>query len=732
VNFTERLALACARRPWRTVGVWFAAIVLSVGAVGALLGDRLTTEFQVTNNPDSLIADRLIHERFPGRDQVDEVVVVRSETLTVRDDAFKAQVQSLHEEFSKAGASTRSFVTGERTLVSEDGKAAALLVRLGLDASNAIEGVVGAVQAADANEAFATTITGKWTLDRDFNKLSQQDLKKGELQFGLPAAMVILLLAFGAVVAASIPLLLAIVSIIVALGLTAVVAQGFELSVFIVNMLVAMGLALGIDYAFFTVSRFREERAAGKEKLQAIAATGATANRAVMFSGSAFVIAMLGLLLVQSTIMRSLAAGAILVGVVSVVAALTLLPAVLSLLGDRVNKLRLPIVGRSIAGQEATEGRLWGAVIRRVLARPGLSLGIAVVVLLALTAPAVTMHIGSAGTSTLPDSLLSKQGAIAVEQSFPQASTDPAQVVIDGNLDDPAVTAAISRLQAAVAADADFGPATLTRNAKGDLAILSVPVGSDALTDRAVEAVKRLRADLIPAAFTDAATRVLVGGTTAINVDYFAVMSSWLPIVLLIVLALSFGLLTVAFRSVVVPATAVLMNLLSVGAAYGLLVLVFQHGYGAGIFGFQQVEAVEAWIPLFLFAVLFGLSMDYQVFLLSRIRERYSQTGDTRDAVTFGVTSTARIITGAALIIVAVFGGFAAGELVMFQQMGFGVAVALLLDATVVRSVIVPAAMALLGERNWYLPSWLEWLPHVEVEGHGAETPEAPAASQPS
>jgi putative drug exporter of the RND superfamily len=729
---TEKLARASAAHPWRTIGIWIGGVVLAAAAVALLLGNGLTTDARVTNNPESERADALVQTRLQNRERVDEVVVVRSEHLSVRDAAFRAEVQALHDAFAKAGASTRSYLTGERTLVSEDGRAAALLVRIGLDGTKAIERVVEAVTAADAKEGLAVTVTGTYTLDRDFNRLSQKDLKEGELMFGLPAAMIVLVLVFAALVAASLPLLLALVSIVVALGATALVAQAFELSVFVINMLTAMGLALGIDYALFVVSRFREERAAGKEKLDAIAATGATASRAVLFSGSAFVIAMGGLLLVQSTIMRSLAAGAILVGIVSVVAALTLLPAVLSLIGDGVNRLRVPVLGRNLARQDATEGRVWTWVVRRVLARPAVSLGIAAVVLLAMAAPAVTMHIGAAGTSTLPDGLLAKQGALAVQQSFPQAATDPAQVVIDGSLAAPAVKGAVERLQTALAADGDFGPPTYTENARGDLAVLAVPLAGDPLEGRAVDAVKRLRAEYIPAAFEGSGAQALVTGTTALNVEYFDVMALWLPIVIAVVLALSFALLTVAFRSVVVPATAVAMNLLSVGAAYGLLVLVFQHGVGVNVFGFQQVATIEAWVPLFLFAVLFGLSMDYQVFLLSRIRERYGQTRNTREAVTHGVSSTARIITGAALIIVVVFVGFARGDLVMFQQMGFGVAVALLLDATVVRSVVVPAAMDLLGERNWYLPRWLEWLPHVEVEGHEeAAAPEAPPVVSP-
>ena len=261
------------------------------------------------------------------------------------------------------------------------------------------------------------------------------------------------------------------------------------------------------------------------------------------------------------------------------------------------------------------------------------------------------------------------------------------------------------------------------------------PVAGDADGSEATSAIRHLRADLVPQAFGDLDATVLVGGTTAENVDYFDIVGSWLPIVFAFVLGLSFILLTVAFRSIVIPAVAILLNLLSVGAAYGLLVLVFQKGIGNELFGFQQVDTVEAWVPLFLFSVLFGLSMDYQVFLLSRIKERYTQTGDTAGSVAFGVGSTARLITGAALIIIAVFGGFAAGDLVMFQQMGFGVAVALLVDATIVRCVLVPASMKLLGERNWYLPSWLSWLPDVHVEGHAGlnrQNRTLPAARRPA
>jgi RND superfamily putative drug exporter len=377
--------------------------------------------------------------------------------------------------------------------------------------------------------------------------------------------------------------------------------------------------------------------------------------------------------------------------------------------------LRVPFLGRSSVSGGAQESRFWGAVVKRVLRRPVVSLALAAAFLVVLALPLFSINIGSAGISTLPDDVSSKQGFLALERSFPAAGADPAQIVVE-NPSSPDVEQALARLRASIRQDGDFGAVTAEQSPDGEFLLLEAQVPADPLTERAVDAVKRLRSDYVPEAFSGVNAEVLVTGTTAENIDYFDVMNRWLPIVLAFVLGLSLVLLTVAFRSIVIAATAIVLNLLSVGAAYGLIVAVFQFGWGAGLFGFQQVDIIEAWVPLFLFAVLFGLSMDYQVFLLSRIRERYTRCGDTSEAITFGITSTARIITGAALIIVAVFLGFAAGDMVMFQQMGFGIAVALLIDATIVRSVLVPAAMALLGRWNWYLPPWLDWLPHVEVE----------------
>jgi uncharacterized membrane protein YdfJ with MMPL/SSD domain len=720
VGLTERIARACAAHPGRTFAAWGLALVAAALAIVFLMTE-LTTEATLANNPQSDRAKDLIESSLPPdpRRAVSDLVVVRSERLTVEQPAFRAAVEGVADDLraSEVVPQVHTYYdTRDRALVSDDRHAT--LVPIAILGPDEAGDVIDVVRQADRNLDFAVTVAGNETLDHDFNLVSERDLREGELKLGLPAALIVLLLVFGAVVAGLVPLLMAIFSIFAALGLVAVLSQQFELSIFIVNMLTGMGLALGIDYSLFVISRYREERLAARPPTEAIGAAGATASRAVLFSGSAFVVAMFGMLIVPSSIMRSLAAGAILVGITSVLAALTLLPAILGVLRDRVDRLRIPFLQRS-----SGEGRVWGAIVDRVLRRPALSLGAATLFLVLLALPVFGLKIGTAGVSTMPDDLASKQGFLAIQRDFADQSVDPVQVVA---ADDSAQTKRrLELLRNRLAADGRFGRGEVQ---EGDGAsLLEAPVRGDEVSDEAVAAVRDLRDRIVPNTFAAAPVEVYVGGTTSENIDYFDAVTDPAPYVFAFVLGLTFVLLTVAFRSLAVPLTAIVLNLLSVGAAYGLLVLVFQEGVGAGLFGFQQVDTIEAWVPLFLFSVLFGLSMDYQVFLLSRIRERYDQTRDTREAVRGGVASTARIITGAALIIVAVFAGFARGDLVMFQQMGFGVAVALIIDATIIRSVLMPSLMVLIGERNWYLPNWLDWLPHLEVEGHAAERPTAPA-----
>jgi RND superfamily putative drug exporter len=725
-GITELLARRCAAHPRRTLAVWGGVVVAALVLVASSL-HGLTTDSAVSGTPASAKAGDLYAQGFPtpaARHAVSDVIVVHSGRYTVDDPAYRAFASRLVARVRATGGvvTSTSYLTGKAP-ISRDRHAT--LVQLLIASDGDAKQVVKAVE-EESGGPFTAAITGDHSVANDFNTLSQRDLEHGELAFGLPAALVVLVLVFASVVGGLVPVLMAIVSIIVGLGIVAALSLVFSLSVFIVNMLTGMGLALGIDYSLFVVSRYREERGHGLAKSPAIATAGATASRAVLFSGSTFVIALFGMLIVPTSIMRSLAAGAIIVGIVSVAAALTLLPALLSLLGDRVNALPVPLLGRNLDQADEAEGRVWRRIIERVLRRPALSLALAGGAMLALAVPTLGVHIGQNSVSTLPRDLPSRQGFVALQREFGAENPYPVLVVAQGG--GASTLQRLAAVKRELAADARFGPA-IVRAGRDGIAALTAPVVGDAVGDRAVSAVRHVSKRLVPAAFEGSSARVYVGGETAQAAEYYDAVTHPTPYVLAFVLGLSFVVLTVAFRSIVVAAVSIALNLLSVGAAYGLLTLVFIHGYGASFFGFQHVPIIDAWVPLFLFSVLFALSMDYHVFLMSRIKERYDLTGSTRDAVVSGVASTARIITGAALIIVVVFAGFARGELVMFQQMGFGVAVALLLDATLIRSVVLPSIMSLLGDRVWYLPGWLDWIPHVEVE---RRPPEALRGASPA
>jgi RND superfamily putative drug exporter len=408
---------------------------------------------------------------------------------------------------------------------------------------------------------------------------------------------------------------------------------------------------------------------------------------------------------------------------------LTLLPAMLGLLGDRVNAIKVPFIGRrAIHADHERRGGFWDAVTGAVMKYPVISLLASAALLVLLAVPYLNITTGSAGVSTLPESLRARQGFEILMADFSAGLVSPAEIAIQGDVNGDAVQSALRDLDATLAEHPEFGPGTFTANEDGTVALYSVPVNGDATSNETLDSVRALRSDYVPQAFAGVGAEALVGGESSSAIDYIGTTSDYTPIVIGFVLLLSFVLLTIVFRSIVVPVKAIIMNLLSVGAAYGILVLVFQEGVGNEIFGFQQVDIIEAWVPLWTFSILFGLSMDYHVFLLSRIRERFDKTGDNRESVAFGVRSTAGIITGAALIMAAVFMGVALGELVMFQQMGFGLAVAVLLDATIVRAILVPSTMTLLGRANWYLPRWLEWLPDLR-EREGWEAAEANGAS---
>jgi RND superfamily putative drug exporter len=731
----EALARASSRHPWRTIAVWVVVIV-SMGIVSSqLLGDALNQEFEFTNRPESVRAQEVLDERFEtGGAEDTEFVIVQSETLTVEDPRFEEAVRGLQEDIAALdgeilASPPASFYdvvqqSPEQAagLVSRDQRATLIMVAL-KDTELATIEELRSVAAEARPDGFTVQVAGQGALFADFTEIAEQDLRRGE-SIGIAIALIVLIVVFAAVVAAVVPIVMALFAIAVALGMVSLIGQVFEFNLFVTNMVSMIGLAVGIDYSLFIVSRYREERKKGFPKLDAIGAAGATANRAVFFSGLTVVIALLGMLIIPVNIFASLASGAILVTLASLAASMTLLPAIVGLLGDRVNWPRLARRAR-IDSAHDPKGGFWDRVSRRVMARPVVYLLVSVAILGGLGSFYFQLNQGtSQNVSQLPDEFQSKQAFLTLEREFAGGVTDPARIVITGDVESPSARAAIGELQEAISGAEAFAPQTqVTPSRDGSAVVVDAFFRSDPSNEAAFQGIRDLREEIVPAAFDRApGVEVLVGGNTAFFNDFLDTADRYQPMVLAIVLGLSFILLTVVFRSIVVPLKAIIMNLLSVGAAYGAVTLVFQEGVGIGFFNsigfqFQQTEGIEAWLPLFLFSVLFGLSMDYHVFLLSRIREEYDKTRDNTEAVAYGLRTTAGIITGAALIMVAVFIGFAAGRLGPLQQMGFGLAVAVFMDATIVRSLLVPASMRLLGDWNWYLPRWLWWLPQVRVEG---------------
>jgi RND superfamily putative drug exporter len=753
LSLTPRLARISAQRPWRTVGAWLLILVVAI-AVQTIAPLNSTTDVNLLNNPESdrgwaLLEQHGIRQERSGT----ETIVVRSETTTVDDPAFQQTVQRVTDAV-RADTVIVAGATNYYELDAQDPRAAAGLVSADKKTTIIPVTLVGSLEDAtdhgadylalvhgqrETAQGFEILSVGDASLNEEINTIVEEDLARGE-GFGAGIALLILIVVFGALVAAFVPLILAVAAIAIGFGLTALVSQASELSFFVTNIVTMIGLAVGIDYALFVVDRYREERRRGAVKLDAITTAGSTASRAVLFSGLTVVVALAGMFIVPNNIFRSLSIGAILVVLVAVAATLTLIPAVMSLLGDKMDWPRrkkydaATVASQSAHDHETIHAGFWGRITRVVMARPLVSLAAALAVLLVCAIPYLNFEPGFGGASTLPDKLESKQAFSILSEEFSAGLISPVEIVVEGPLDDPAVQQGIATLQsdlsAATTADGHplFGAATVTTSPDNQVALLSVPlkVAPDGAAGNA--AIEHLRDQIIPPIRgTMPDSQILVTGVTANNVDFFSMSDTYTPIVFTFVLGLSFLLLLVVFRSLVVAANAIVMNLLSVGAAYGLLVWVFQEGHLTGFFGFQRVEAIEAWLPLFLFSILFGLSMDYHVFLLSRIREHYDQTHDNRASVAVGLQSTARIITGAALIMVAVFAGFAAGSLTFLQQVGFGLGAAVLLDATIIRSVLVPASMALLGDRNWYLPRWLGWLPDLRVEGAPAVPVVAPA-----
>ena len=608
---------------------------------------------------------------------------------------------------------------------------------------------------------------GTATIEHTFAELAEKDLVTGET-IGISVALIILALVFGSVTSAFIPVIMAIVAIFVSIGMVSIVGQVVDLNDFVTNIMTMMGLAVGIDYCLFILSRYREERDAGVEKVQAISNTGSTAGRAVMFSGFTVVFAILGVFIIPEKTFHAFGVGTVLVVFVAVLAGITLLPAIIGLLGDKVNSFEVPkvltlslyfigffIVAFTVGigpvllivsgivlllliiisifkrkpsleisaepNSKINQGGFWNTITLQVMKRPYVSMIFASGILIFLSYFYFDLEEGTSGISVLPDEEPVKIGFELLNEKFGFGQDAPTLIAVDADTNSETISQSLIKLEKGISDYSGMNPPQLTIYNEVSYAEFLANIPGDPNGQDAVNSIKYLRNTLIPNAFDGvdpAEYTIYVGGSTAEIVDSVESVNDSFPYVIGLVLLLSLLLLLFAFRSITIPVASIIMNLLSVGASYGLLVLVFQKGFMIDIFGFEQVDQIEFWLPLFMFTILFGLSMDYHVFMLSRIKENFDETKSANDSVAFGLRTTASIITGAALIMVAVFGGFALGDITFFQSMGFGLGAAVLIDATIVRSILVPSVMKILGNSAWYLPSWLNWLPNISIEGN--------------
>ena len=669
------------------------ALMIVIAFVGGSVGQRKPTEAQKSDGETRRAQTILDNAGFPEKSG--EMVLVQSKRATVKDPAFAATVSDV-----AATVGAVPVVTNVRSdAVSADRHSALVEFDLKGDPETATERVQPTLDAtskvAARHPGFAVEQFGDASLTKRMDDASAKEESASNVRT-LLVTLLILTLSFGALVAASVPVLLALTAIVGTSGLVALVSQIIPLDDIALPAIMLIGLAVGIDYSLFYIRREREERARGAGKLEAIDAAAATSGRAVLISGLTVIVAMAGMLLTGNAIFISMGLATILVIAMAVVGSLTVLPAVLAALGDKIEKVRVPLLGKRQS--QARESRAWGWLTDRVMRRPVVAVVIAGGALLALALPALGMHTKLPGIESYSKDEPAIQTYLKIQKAFP-AEADFATVVVKADdVKAPPVQDAIARLK----------PASVEINPRGDVAAVDVPLAGSGTDDAAMKSLAHLRGDVIPAAFKGVDASADVTGAAAGTADFSATMHSKTPLVFAFVLGLAFLLLLATFRSIVIPIKAILLNLLSVGASYGLLKLVFQDGQG---------EAITSWLPLFLFVILFGLSMDYHVFILSRVREAWNGGMSSADAVAHGIKSTAGTITSAAIIMVAVFAEFATQSGLEMKQMGLGLAFAILIDATVIRGVLLPATMKLLGDWNWYLPRWLRWIPELDVEG---------------
>jgi len=713
--------------------------------VAGHLAGTLKLPYGAQNVGSSGQAEQMISRDFP-RHAVEDVLF-ESSSLRVGDPAYRAAIRDVLDRIQATGRVTQIQSPLDPRFanqVSATRHAALLQFRITgsvSDSATRVVPVLAAVRgAAAAHPQVRIAQTGDASISRAIDDTVLRDLHRAEL-LSFPITLVVLLIAFGAVVAALLPLGLATMAILAAGGLVAFTSRLSGVTVQATSVMLLIGLAVGVDYSMFYVKRQREERAAGRPVLDAIETAAATSGRSVLISGLTVLLAMSGMFLTGSTIFYGIGQATMLVVAVAVIGSLTLLPALLALLGDRVDRGRLPFAGRARHGRPGGpdgQSRLWTAVLDRVLARPALTAALALCALVVLALPVLRLHTATPGASDLPQATAALRTYNRIQQVFPGGGS-PAVVVVEApDITAPAVARAGRAFERAALTSGQMNePITFIVNPARTAAIIQVPLVGTGEDAASIRALATLRDTVIPDTLGKVpGVRVAVTGETAGTADFNALMGQRSAWVFGFVLLFAFVLLLVSFRSLVIPVTAVLLNLLSVAAAYGVVVALFQWGWGQTLLGFTSVHSVASWLPLFLFVVLFGLSMDYHVFILSRIRESYDRTGQTEVAVTKGIESTAGVVTAAAVVMVFVFLTFATLSMIQLKEMGVGLAVAVLLDATVVRALLLPAVMKLLGPRNWYLPRWLGWLPRTShpalpSTGPPTEPPTAPPSIGP-
>ena len=714
-NLTARIAHWSATHRAIAVFGWLALVAAAV-VIGGAVGTK-TLQSNQQSVGESARALNLIDAAFPR--YAEETVLVQSPSLDARDPRFRAVVADVIRPLRQRPTVTRIQSPYATRIISDDGHSALVRFRLrGYDSKTKDEAgktlaLVRHVRAA--HPSFFVGEFGGASANRQLSKSFSDDFKKAET-LSLPITLVILIVAFGALVAAGIPLLLAASAVAMTIGLLAPLSQLSPVDESINSIVLLIGLAVGVDYSMFYVRREREERARGRSPEAALDVAAATSGRAVLVSGLTVMIAMAGMFLGGAPTFRSFAVGTILVVAVALVGSLTVLPAVLARLGDGLERGRVPIVGK--LKREGGESRVWGAILDRVLRRPAISALVAGGALVALCVPVLSLHTALPGINSLPQDLGVIKTYNRIQAAFPGNQVPATVVVRSPDLASPRAQALARQMVRRAIATGDFaGPVSGSVSSDRTTAQIEIPIAGNGTNSRSDAALSVLRDRIIPATLGRLpGAEVAVTGITAQTVDFNSALATHVPYVFAFVLGMAFLLLLLTFRSLVIPATAIVLNLLSVGAAYGVLKLIFQDGRLESALGYKSTGAITSWLPLFLFVVLFGLSMDYHVFILSRIREGFDSGLDSAEAVGHGIKTTAGVVTSAAAIMIGVFSIFATLSALEFKQVGIGLAVAVLIDATVVRAVLLPSVMKLLGPANWYLPRALDWLPRVARE----------------